>query len=415
MRPITTPALLLAAALHGQDCTIPFTDSLFATHVEHDLWYGNAPRFDGGTDSLHLDLYKPAGDGQTVRPLVVLIHGGGFHAGHRTELATLAEDLAERGWVAATISYRLGFYGSWLFAPPYANDPSEVRRAIYRAQQDARGAIRFLKGRHQLDSTSTSAVFTLGFSAGAITALHAAYLDRSAEKPADCGAIAPVQHFLNTYPRPDLGDIQGDLEQNGHDANVMGVVNFYGALMDTAYMESPNDPALFSYHQTNDPVVGCGLQRPYWGLGLGLPDNNPYLYGSCAIDTRVQHLGFAPGRYRVVLHQGDAHTVHDPPALSAQAMQWMRDLFCDLTTAIGTPTSPQASLVPNPAHRTVAITTGTSTPTHFDLRDTRGRTLQQGTITGGHTDLDLSALPCGVYIVRLHGADGPAHLRLVKE
>ncbi len=415
MRAATALALLLAAPLHAQDCNIPFTDSLFAVQVEPDLWYGNALRFDGGTDSLRLDLYKPVGDGQTERPLVVLIHGGGFHTGNRNELDALAGELAERGWAAATISYRLGFYGSWLFAPPYANDPSEVRRAIFRAQQDARGAIRFLKDRHLQDSTSTNTVFALGFSAGAITALHTAYLDQPAERPADCGAIAPVQHFLNTYPRPDLGDIEGDLNQNGHDATVMGVVNFYGALLDTAYLESPNDAALFSYHQSGDPVVGCGVQQPYWGIGLGLPDNNPWLQGSCAIDARVQHLGFAPGHYQFLLFTGNAHAVHDPPAVTAQAVQWMRDLFCALSTDMATNTSLQAALAPNPAGRTVSLTTGASGSVTYGLWDASGRILRYGTITGGRADLDLSGLATGVYTVHLDGAAGHAHLRLVKD
>lgn len=415
MRASVLLALLTAAPLCGQDCDIPFTDSLFAVQVEPDLWYGNALRFDGGIDSLRLDLYKPVGDGQTERPLVVLIHGGGFHSGHRNELDALAGELAERGWAAATISYRLGFYGSWLFAPPYANDPAELRRAIHRAMQDAKGAVRFLKGRHQQDSTSTTSVFALGFSAGAITALHTAYLDQPAERPADCGAIAPVQHFLNTYQRPDLGDIDGDLHQNGHDASLMGVVNFYGALMDTAYLESPNDPALFSYHQTGDPVVGCGVQRPYWGIGLGLPDNNPYLHGSCAIDGHAQQLGFAPGHYQFLLHAGNAHALHDPPAVTAQAVQWMRDLFCGLSTAIAPGTTLPAVLAPNPAGRSVTLTTGTDAPVAFDLWDASGRMLRQGTIRGGRAELDLAGLSTGVYTVHLQAAVGHAHLRLVKD
>lgn len=415
MRPLFLPVLLAAAvAVRGQDCSIPFTDSLFAVQVESGVWYGNATRFDGGTDSLRLNLYKPVGDGQTQRPLVVLIHGGGFFEGSRDEFNPWAEELASKGWAAATISYRLGFYGSWLFGPPYANDPHELRRAIYRAMQDAKGAVRFLKGRHEQDSTSTTAVFLLGGSAGAITALHAAYLDNPSEKPADCGAIGDVQHFLSFYPRPDLGSMDGDLNLNGQDASVMGVVNIYGALMDTAYIESAEDAALFSYHQSGDPVVGCGLQQPYWGIGLGIPDNNPWLFGSCLIEARTQHLGYGTDRYRFILHPGNEHAIHDLEGVTAELVQWMRDVMCGIPTAV-----PQvepgtlARLAPNPAAATTTLSLPSPAPASYTITDLQGRPLRQGTVAGGHAVLDLHGLPPGWYLVRIHGTGGV--LRLVKE
>ncbi len=415
MRPLFLPVLLAAAvAVRGQDCSIPFTDPLFAVQVESGVWYGNATRFDGGTDSLRLNLYKPVGDGQTQRPLVVLIHGGGFFEGSRDEFNPWAEELASKGWAAATISYRLGFYGSWLFGPPYANDPHELRRAIYRAMQDAKGAVRFLKGRHEQDSTSTTAVFLLGGSAGAITALHAAYLDNPSEKPADCGAIGDVQHFLSFYPRPDLGSMDGDLNLNGQDASVMGVVNIYGALMDTAYIGSAEDAALFSYHQSGDPVVGCGLQQPYWGIGLGIPDNNPWLFGSCLIEARTQHLGYGTDRYRFILHPGNEHAIHDLEGVTAELVQWMRDVMCGIPTAV-----PQvepgtlARLAPNPAAATTTLSLPSPAPASYTITDLQGRPLRQGTVAGGHAVLDLHGLPPGWYLVRIHGTGGV--LRLVKE
>ncbi|MCB0786049.1 MAG: hypothetical protein KDC02_17815, partial [Flavobacteriales bacterium] len=79
-------------------------------------------------------------------------------------------DLAAQGWAAATVGYRLDFYGTWLLGSPWAYDPAEVIRAAYRAQQDVRGAVRYLKGRAAQDSSSTTNVYLLGFSAGAISA-----------------------------------------------------------------------------------------------------------------------------------------------------------------------------------------------------------------------------------------------------
>jgi acetyl esterase/lipase len=65
--------------------------------VESDLVYA------GG---LALDLYKPA-CGAASAPVVVLVHGGGWRSGERANLAAMAIGLAQRGYAAATVSYRL--------------------------------------------------------------------------------------------------------------------------------------------------------------------------------------------------------------------------------------------------------------------------------------------------------------------
>jgi acetyl esterase/lipase len=56
---------------------------------------------------LHLDLYRPAGPGRA--PLVVMIHGGGWHQGGRYEmgLSRWAGWLAAAGLAVASIDYRL--------------------------------------------------------------------------------------------------------------------------------------------------------------------------------------------------------------------------------------------------------------------------------------------------------------------
>jgi beta-xylosidase/acetyl esterase/lipase len=59
-----------------------------------------------GASALALDLYLPA-KGEKPAPLVVLVHGGGWRSGDRTEMAPLAARLAARGYAVATVSYRL--------------------------------------------------------------------------------------------------------------------------------------------------------------------------------------------------------------------------------------------------------------------------------------------------------------------
>ncbi len=327
-RSIACLLILYVSGLAAQDCSLPFTVPLFGVQQEMDILYGSAVRYNGTMQELRLNLFKPIGDGQTERPLMILIHGGGFFDGDRSSLNAMCQDLASKGWAAATISYRLDFYGTWLLSSPWAYDPAEVIRAAYRAQQDARGAIRFLKGRSALDSTSTTNVMLMGFSAGAITALHAAFVNDPSEKPAACGAINNVVHFLAQYPRPDLGPIEGTLNLNGMSEKVIGVASNYGGLLDTTLISSPLQPALYMYHQTGDPVVGCGHQQGLWGMPLGVGDNYPYLYGSCVTDFRIQNLDPPPGRYMYHPYNGNAHEVHDPGGILLESSLFLRDLFC---------------------------------------------------------------------------------------
>ena len=65
----------------------------------------NVPYRDGNS-AWTLDLYSKPAQGQK-RPAVVLIHGGGWRTGDKRSLRNEAQYLAGRGFVAASINYRL--------------------------------------------------------------------------------------------------------------------------------------------------------------------------------------------------------------------------------------------------------------------------------------------------------------------
>lgn len=62
-----------------------------------------------GGRALHLDLFHPDLDGGhgAARPAVLLVHGGGWRSGNRTLQEPMATYLANRGFVTATVEYRL--------------------------------------------------------------------------------------------------------------------------------------------------------------------------------------------------------------------------------------------------------------------------------------------------------------------
>lgn len=273
--------------------------------------YGISQGFNQGNVSLKMDVYYPSNDSNCYRPMLLWIHGGGFYEGsYRTATAqVICDSFARKGYVAASISYRLGYYRDhdWLLGPyayPYGYDDKSFPRAVFRAMQDAKGAIRYLKGlagHYQID---TNKVFVAGESAGAFTALHVAYLDKPAEKPPACDSVNKVvwldafNNVIFSAIRPDLGSIEGDLNLNGTSSRVKGVLNVYGAILDTSLIEQNSDPALFQYYIHQDPIVACYASKAYHqapGLFYPFTGNtyHPLVYGPCAISQRVSNLGFS--------------------------------------------------------------------------------------------------------------------------
>lgn len=69
---------------------------------ELDVPYGKAD----GQDLL-LDVYRPGTKSAALRPVVIIVHGGAWSAGDKSEAVELATALAKMGYVAFSVNYRL--------------------------------------------------------------------------------------------------------------------------------------------------------------------------------------------------------------------------------------------------------------------------------------------------------------------
>ena len=109
-----------------------------------------------GDRTLEMDIYRPKGAWGEL-PAVVCIHGGGWAKGHRTSHEKVAQALAARGYVAATISYRLS-----------------GEAAFPAAIQDCKAAVRFLRANAKKYGIDSANIGAIGLSAGGhLTALLA--------------------------------------------------------------------------------------------------------------------------------------------------------------------------------------------------------------------------------------------------
>ena len=127
-------SLAIASAAEGQQPEI---------RVERDIVYGKADRVE-----LRLNLALP-GKGNGPFPAVVCIHGGGWYQGQRQDMDAMTELLARRGYVAATVSYRL---------VPTARFPAQI--------EDCKAAVRWLRANAAKYHINPDRIGAIGPSAG---------------------------------------------------------------------------------------------------------------------------------------------------------------------------------------------------------------------------------------------------------
>ncbi|WP_121357641.1 alpha/beta hydrolase fold domain-containing protein [Flavisolibacter nicotianae] len=124
--------------------------------------------------SLQLDVFYPAAKAKTGRAAILIIHGGGWRSGNRSQHHALAQRLAERGYVCFTPAYRLS-----------------TESLFPAAISDLKNALRWVRVHAKEYGIDTTKVAVLGFSAGGELA---AFLGTTANMPAyektTCGLTA---------------------------------------------------------------------------------------------------------------------------------------------------------------------------------------------------------------------------------
>ena len=278
--------LLLIGFISTNALAQPCQNGRYATEVfpAHTLTsnvnFGSNTSFSGATTSLKFDFYEPTGDTEMNRPLIIWVHGGSFLGGSKTDpdMTALSQKFAKKGYACASIDYRLGFFPI---------DSANAVKAVVRAVQDLKAAIRFFyKDKQTLDTyhIDTNNIYIGGSSAGAITALHVAYLDD----------VCEISEYLNQNTINQLGGLDGSSGNPGFSTSVKGVINLCGALAKYVWLE-PGDVPLVSIHGTSDGTVkyNRGIVNP--GTALMYLDGSRMLHErACAINVSSDFYTF-PG------------------------------------------------------------------------------------------------------------------------
>lgn len=215
---------------------VRYLDDVFDdVEVTEDVAYREAVNVDGDIQTLHLDIYEPAGDTAEQRPVVLLMHGGFFVLGNHKEDRwgagpVFAEPFARKGYVAVSMQYRLrpamGFFPEV--------DLAELEAANLDAYDDSVAAVAWL-GEHADElRIDPRAIVANGPSAGGAMAWNLAWMQGSAL-------------------RPDPSGVAGAVSVSGAPFELTAGTG------EPLAAASPGDKPVIAFHGTADPVVGFAL------------------------------------------------------------------------------------------------------------------------------------------------------------
>jgi acetyl esterase/lipase len=206
-----------------------------AAYTLRDVSYGN-------DTSQRMDVYLPARRSSGTTPVMVLVHGGGWTGGNKTDFNTYIEAFRKRmpEYAFVNINYRL-VNGSVLL---------DAQRA------DVRGAIDAVKAKKAEWDINPGKLVLLGASAGAHLALLEAY-----GRP---GVTAVVDFFGPT-------DLVAMHEKPWHPLVPLAVQMILGGTLSQKraayeaasplYLVSPQSPATLILHGSKDPVVALSQSK----------------------------------------------------------------------------------------------------------------------------------------------------------
>ena len=394
--------IIIAISVNAQN-PIRYKDEIFSSYdLISDIQYGRAIKVNGTAMDLFLDFYRPSGDTVTNRPIVIFIHGGGFKDGDKVSGfgTRVCSSLAKRGYVVASINYRLG-----------TNSTNKGDyEAMIRAMQDAKATVRFFRKNSNAYGIDTSQVFATGSSAGSITALHLAFLDQN-----------EIPSYVDLQSPGIGGTLEGTSGNPGYSSLIHGVISNWGALVDFNYMEN-GDPPVFCVHGLNDVVVPVDSSF----------SDGPFQYGSTIIHQQALNLGIRTG-IRLFVNTG--HTLDNNAAKQDSAISdFCNWLFTILKT--NTVNVEESNLIypnslilyqnyPNPFNPTTNITFSIKSPQKVNLSifNSLGEIIEiivdeylnSGTFLFNWKGKNASGhnLSSGIYIAQLSSAEQNTSIKMV--
>ena len=232
---------LLSVQVFAQ-CDGRYESEIFSTVSVTEVEYTDVYDWGVFNSGLDMDVYTPDGDTYTERPLIIFAHGGSFYAGDKNNptMVSLCESFAKRGYVTASIQYRLT--SIWNLT-----DSMHMLQTVMNGISDAKAAIRYFRKdaatNGNIFGIDPNQIFIGGYSAGAILAVNLAYINDT---------IGVPSHLLPIIDA--TGGLEGNSGNAGYSSEVKAVVNVAGAVYKSSYVDA-NDVPIVSVHALDDGTV----------------------------------------------------------------------------------------------------------------------------------------------------------------
>ncbi|MBJ60085.1 MAG: hypothetical protein CMP64_05855 [Flavobacteriales bacterium] len=251
-------------------------DEVNKTIVEYTDVY-DWSSFDSGLD---MDIYQPANDTVTSRPLLIFAHGGTYVAGNKNNptMVRLCEAFAKRGYVTASIQYRLTSPLNLILPNAY----DIFSQTVLNSVSDMKAAVRFFRKDFFENGNSyginPNQIFVGGNSAGAVTAAHLSVIDEN-----------QVPNEFQSYF--DLaGGIEGNSGNYGYSSEVSGAVLLAGAINSLDFIDADDTP-IVSLHAIDDNTIFYNCENAIGNSSL------PILCGAGEIHNKLDDVGIINDLY----------------------------------------------------------------------------------------------------------------------
>ena len=385
MKYVLLVLLFIGSSQLFSQCDGRYENVIFDKISKISVVYSETYDWSPSNPGLEMDIYTPSNDIVNNRPLLIFAHGGVYIEGDKNSntMVTLCEEFAKRGYVTASIQYRLTNLQSLLSSNSY----NIFSQTVVNSISDMKSAVRYFR-KDVAENNNTfginpDLIFVGGYSAGAVTAAHLSVIDEG-EVP---------DEFLPFFD--ESGGIEGNSGNFGFSSEVSGAILLAGAINTTNFLDE-NDPPIVSVHSTDDNTIDYECASPLGNLGISLLDL-PVLCGSGKIHDELDNIGIINDLYTFSFGGHSAPIINLEGTVVPFISDFLHNLICQ-SSNIDVEELPLFSVYPNPCQNYINIENVNKIKSVVVI-DMLSNIVAESKLKPGVNKINISELSRGVYFI----------------
>ena len=385
MKYVLLVLLFIGSSQLFSQCDGRYENVIFDKISKISVVYSETYDWSPSDPGLEMDIYTPSNDIVNNRPLLIFAHGGVYIEGDKNSntMVTLCEEFAKRGYVTASIRYRLTNLQSLLSSNSY----NIFSQTVVNSISDMKSAVRYFR-KDVAENNNTfginpNLIFVGGYSAGAVTAAHLSVIDEG-EVP---------DEFLPFFD--ESGGIEGNSGNFGFSSEVSGAILLAGAINTTNFLDE-NDPPIVSVHSTDDNTIDYECASPLGNLGISLLDL-PVLCGSGKIHDELDNIGIINDLYTFSFGGHSAPIINLEGTVVPFISDFLHNLICQSSNIV-VEELPLFSVYPNPCQNYINIENVNKIKSVVVI-DMLSNIVKESKLKPGVNKINISELSRGVYFI----------------